>query len=264
MEKQEKTKELSKIESLLDRKLEPIVKSLEDMMTKISKLDSIEQSLIFLSNRYDELVEKVEKLESENENLAQENGNLKIEMHRTTNCISQLKEELNELEQYGRRDCLEIRGIPVVEDEDTDNLVKQVGQLIDVEVEEDDISISHRLFAPRSQGGSRNRAIQDPAIIVKFVRRNLRDEFYSARSQLRSKTTRDLGMMRINERKIFITESLTQQNRKIFNRCLQAKRELKFQFLWTSHGKILLRKDGSSPAITITKDSDLDRVYDQH
>ena len=161
-------------------------------------------------------------------------------------------------------DCLEIRGIPVVDDEDTNDLVKQVGQLIDVDVDEDDISISHRLAAPKSQGGPRDRVIQNPAIIVKFVRRDLRDEFYSARNQLRSKTTRDLGMMRINERKIFITESLTQQNRKIFNRCLQAKSDLKFQFLWTRHGKILLRKDGSSPVIAITKDSDLDRVYHQN
>ncbi|KAK3715348.1 hypothetical protein QZH41_001339 [Actinostola sp. cb2023] len=97
------------------------------------------------------------------------------------------------------RDCLEIRGIPLHRDEDADDLAKKVGELIDVEIDDDDISISHRLQYDGKQPSSGSRAAPkyDPAIIVKFVRRNFRDEFYKARKHLRNKSTRDLGFTRI-------------------------------------------------------------------
>ena len=49
------------------------------------------------------------------------------------------------LEQYMRRDCLEIRGIPVLTGEDTSQFVKKVWEIIEVQVQDQDISISHRL-----------------------------------------------------------------------------------------------------------------------
>ena len=83
--------------------------------------------------------------------------------------LKQLKADLNELQQYSRRHCLEIRGNPFHQDEDTDDIVKKVAEIIDIDVE-DDISISHCLPTD-------SKVKRDPAIIVKFVWRNTRDEF---------------------------------------------------------------------------------------
>ena len=113
--------------------------------------------------------------------------------------------------------------------------MKEVGKLIHVEVNDKDISTSHQLSAPRNLDPIGQREKQEQAIIVKFVRRDLRDNFYSSRNNLRHRSTRDLGMVRLEEQRIFISESLTQQNRKLFNRCLQAKRDLHFQHIWTKH-----------------------------
>ena len=52
---------------------------------------------------------------------------------------------LNELEQYGRRECLELRGIPVTDHENTTELVCQVANLVGVEISESDVSTSHRI-----------------------------------------------------------------------------------------------------------------------
>ena len=125
-----------------------------------------------------------------------------------------------------RRDCLEVRGIPIQDQkEDTDAIIRKVGSLIG----ENEISISHRLPSSRSLEGSGNQ--RSPAIIVKFVRRDVRDSFYKARSGLRNKSTKDLGIKRIAERKIFIAESFTQKNKCLFNKCLGAKRDLNYKFL---------------------------------
>ena len=63
-------------------------------------------------------------------------------------------------------------------------------------------------------------------------------------------------MLRETVQKIFISESLTQRNKKLFNQCVKAKKEKKFKFPWTSSGKILLRKDSSHPAIQIKNAND--------
>ena len=79
--------------------------------------------------------------------------------------------------------------------------------------------ISHRLAAKSNShaGALRN----DPAIIVKFIRREVRDKFYTSRKYLRGKSTKDIGLTKVAEhRKIYIGESLTQQNRKLSNLCL--------------------------------------------
>ena len=87
-----------------------------------------------------------------------------------------VQKSLNDLEQYTRRDCLEIRGIPLPEDsrlEDTNDILLQLSQKMDIPLERNDISVSHRIRS--------SRASVDPAIIVKFVRQEMRESLYRSR-----------------------------------------------------------------------------------
>ena len=85
------------------------------------------------------------------------------------------------MEQCSRRECLEIKGIPVLEGEDTNKLVMNVGELVGVEIEQDHISVSHRL--PSSSKYKSKKS--EPAIIVKFVRRDVKERFYKSRKHLK-------------------------------------------------------------------------------
>ena len=52
----------------------------------------------------------------------------------------------HDLEQYTRRECVEIRGIPVAanpSEEQTNNIVKDVGKVLRVDITENGISVSH-------------------------------------------------------------------------------------------------------------------------
>ncbi len=57
-----------------------------------------------------------------------------------------LSKEINDIQQYQQRDCCEITGLPVVPVEDTRELVKKVGLLMDLELTDEDISVPHRLL----------------------------------------------------------------------------------------------------------------------
>ena len=48
--------------------------------------------------------------------------------------LKQLKESYNQLEQYSRRDCIQIQGISQQRLENTNEIIKNVGRLIHVEI----------------------------------------------------------------------------------------------------------------------------------
>ena len=142
--------------------------------------------------------------------------------------------------------------------EDTNKIVKDVGKLAGVEIEDADISTSHRLpVNPKKQ--------LPPSIIVKFSRRDVRNQLYSAKKKLSNKIVKDLGMTSsANHNKIYISESLTQRNRELFNKCLKARKDHQFKFfLWTTNGRILVRKDETYPATHIKDEKTLQAFIEQ-
>ena len=118
----------------------------------------------------------------------------------------------NEKNQYERRECLEIRGIPLTNTVgNTDDIIKEVGKLVDVELVDQDISVSHRLPQRKSFCMRARFNVGPPPIIVKFTRQNVKERLYRARRKLNGKTTFDLGY--IEDNKIYLAESLTEINR---------------------------------------------------
>ena len=71
-----------------------------------------------------------------------------------------------------RRDCLKITGNPVVPNHSPALLVKEMSDIMGVNLNENDISIAHRL-PPMKKVKDR--------LIVKFTRREKREEIYNKR-----------------------------------------------------------------------------------
>ena len=124
--------------------------------------------------------------------------------------------------------------------ESTNHIVRQVAELLDIDIEEEDISISHR-FPPGKPWEDSDGTLhqpEPPAIIAKFVRRNDAIEMYRSRYKLRGKTTSDIRGLSSNQsnadNNIYIQESLTPARRKLFKSCLKVKKELNFQSISTS------------------------------
>ena len=235
------------------------IDNLKPLKDKIDELDNtvkeMSVSLSFLSDKYDDLYQKVKQLEEQNKEIVEESTRLKQEIIILSQNVATKKDIVDNLHQYSRRDCLKITGIPEFPQENTDKIIKDLGSIIGVNIR-DDISVSHCL--PVSNSGKKNT---NPAIIVKFVRRHVRDAFYNAKKILNGKSTKNLGFHRTRERKIYISESLTQKNKHIFKRRYKAKMGLNFCFIWTRHGMIFLRVDQNSPVISINNGKDIESLY---
>ena len=103
------------------------------------------QSLDFIGKEYEDLKNKVIIMEETNKNLDQKNSSLPRQVAGLTNELRQCKNKQDEQEQYIRRECAEIRGVPARRGENTNEIVQKVGALMDLDVDDSEISISHRV-----------------------------------------------------------------------------------------------------------------------
>ena len=206
-----------------------------------------------MKSKYEELMKSTKALNEENAKLKEENNQLRLQMMSISIRLSKVEDDQESTNLYLRRECLEFHGIPVNRSENTDTIVQNIAELLDVDINEGDISKSHRLPSKRNQ---------IPPIIAKFTNRNLRDKIYTKRKSLKSYTTADLGFSQ--DHKIYINESLTQKAKGIFNEVNEFKKTRNFKFIWTKYGKTYLRKDEHTEAISFPTLRDFIKFKDRY
>ena len=220
------------------------------------RLDEFEKTLSFFSKQYDQLIKithttkkQMQQIESKIEDQGKTITGLKNDYD---NMVA-----IDEIQQYQRRDCLEITGIPTLPNDKPKNIVMELGATLGVLLNENDISTAHRLPPTRK--------IQD-RIIVKFVRRDIREEIYKKRKVLNGKLTdclpsvnAEIGKSISQPTKIFINESLTAYRKRLFGKIHDYRRQHNYKFIWTANWKILLRQTESSPVNSFTTEEEFQR-----
>ena len=212
------------------------------------KLLTIENSQQLISNKFDETIQSYSKNKKQVDQrlkyLEENFKSINESLNNTRDSLYKLHCETDEIEQYLRRDYLEIVGIPTTADDNPKELVKELSYQLDIDLKDEDLSIVHRLPDSRS---TKNR------IIAKFVRRDKKDELFSSRNNLKGKTANCIPTVKADKNiqekrsKIFINESLTSYRKKLFGKIYQFKKQNKFKHIWTMNGKIYLKKDDQCP-----------------
>ena len=121
--------DFKKIEKLLDSKFKTVITKFENLDAKVN--DALD-SLSFLSQKYDDLIKEVSQFKQENQELKKQVAFLTNNLMETTKGFNVIKEAQDDLEQYGRRDCLEFRGIPQVAGEDINDIVINIAEKVGV------------------------------------------------------------------------------------------------------------------------------------
>ena len=152
--------------------------------------------------------------------------------------------QINELEQYSRRLCVNVSGIPETANESTDQIVTDLGKMCGVTLTAADLDRTHRIGKASGTG---------PRIIIaRFVSFAKRQEFYNARRELRKpKPVRGSTVSTETAGKTFVTDNLTRQNQHVMYVARCMKKEGKLHSAWTDVGrmKIRLREGGPTKII---------------
>ena len=244
--------------SMLLKQEENINKRLDQMANKIdninnnfsekfsaleNKLKDLEKSTNFVSGQYDSQKNMLNNMLKKQADLEKENSEFKKEIKSLERKIEVSYQELNDLQQYSRRECVEIAGVPTTENENSEGVAIKVFREIGVDISPDQITACHRVPSKRGI----------PVIIAKMLNRKSVGQILANRKKLKGKTASQLGFPHEGDEqsssKVFINESLTKYNKELYRAVREKAKEKNWKFTWTWNGRIFARKEeASAPA----------------
>lgn len=218
----------------------PEIKSkVDDIILVKQTVEKMEHSVEHLSDQYDDVLKEMQRQSHDIDTLKKKVQ--KIEASSSGQGVQSLQRQVNNLEQYLRRQNLEIHGIPEAANETLlSTLHELAGKLELPEVKETDIDGLHRL--PAKPG-------KIPAILVRFVSRKMRDNWMEKRGQLKA-----------NNSEVYFLDNLTPQTKKLLWMMKAKAAEMGYEYAWQRNGKLLVRRADGEPVIRVECEADLDKI----
>ncbi|XP_077969133.1 uncharacterized protein LOC144422950 isoform X2 [Styela clava] len=229
-----------------------ILNDLNQSMRDIrSELTEIKESRAFHTRLYDDLAKKNKFLEKQASDNKKTIESLLDRIHDLEEDLFYVSEKVEDQERRGRLENLESHGVPISENENTDQIVCNIAKMVGVEIQASDISTSHRM----PTGIEKTRT---PAITAKFVHRKNKIKIFEKRKLLRSvKSSTDFK----HPSKIFIAENLTAINKDLYFRARSAKNNCGYRYTWTSNGKVFVKKNSDvKNSLYIRCEEDLSKI----
>lgn len=204
----------------------------------------ITKALDFMSMKYEEYKLKMDKNEEERKT--------------QISYIKALETRVEQLERNARQSCIEIRNVPRNTSENKEhliNILKNIGTAIKSDILDSDIKDIFRYNAKSSP---------KLPITVEFTSVVRKEAFLESMRQYKriNKTVLSTSQAKVDDRiePIYISESLTPQNKKIYAMARKFSMENSYKFCWTTHGNIYLRKEEGSKAVRVFNEEDLNKL----
>ena len=211
---------------------------------------------------YDQKIEldslKASIKETENKNTAME-----AELFAARNKIDEQEEEIAELyrlqdnlEQYTRKQSLEVCGIPASAYASTEGAVLKIASALDVPMSAEDINISHKI---KSNGVG--------TILVKFQSHKAKSRLYKARTKLKNFRLTDIfpdvstaTRVAAGTGRIFINENLTSYRKDLLRKANDKRKDGLIISVWSMDGKIFVKTSPDGAPVRIYEKEDLENL----
>lgn len=211
------------VQSIADALRDTVISRISDTMTVM--VEAIVKGVIAgLSTR-------IGKLESENELLKAR--------------VYALEGMADTAEQYSRRNCLRVAGVPESPGENTDDIIIGLCKDMGTSVSLPEIDRTHRVGKPDPSGK------KPRAIIVKFATYRARQTVYKKRTTLRQ----------CGHGGVFLNEDLTRARADLLYQARQLVRSNRIESAWSSDGTILVKAAGSIRRIQTPADLSVFKVH---
>ena len=205
----------------------------------------LKDSMELMSNKHDEFLVKIVSLEKERK--------------ADRLLIQELEEKLETLERKSRSTGIEIRNIPKQNDETKEKLCSEViklGKTLNVEIDGSKIQDIYRLKSKDSSN----------PVIVNLTTVLLKDSVLRAAKHFNKSKPREekLNTTHINSKyqpkPLYIAETLTQKNQRLYFLARQFQKSHGYNFCWTANGIVYLKNTEGSAHIRINTDADINKL----
>lgn len=241
--------------------LSDISKHMSKMFTAFeSKIDkhfeSINNAISTMKYEITDNTRRIGLLEVDSSSQAEDIANVKTCNNRINDDLTRLESAINYQDQLSLLTSLEVHGLPFEVNENIVIKFLNVAKALDTDLVEQDIANIYRL---KKNGDSINANIP-PITIVKLTRQILRDNLIAKRKERKIFLTDDIGLTTGGKWNIYLNESLTHYNRRIYSAALNLRREKKLKYVWISNGKIFYRKDDGEQRYQLLGLDDLKKI----
>lgn len=203
---------------------EPMMEILTSMKSEISEIN----------NRVKTLLEENSKLKATIEVSRNVTNLLKTK-------ITALETQQNKTDQYSRRECLEISGIPRdIDNDDLESKSLEIFKSIGVNLSPEKIHACHRIGR------------KGETTIIKLVNRKDVQLILANKKKLKDTDKTRLGFE--NGTKVFINESLCPYYKGLWTKAKKLLKHELIQSFWTSNGTVKVRSIGEDKAVPVFHD----------
>jgi len=207
------------------------------------QLGELTHSVKFVSDSFDSFKSDIGEIKKANEQLITENQKLKEE-------VKFLSKRNEILEEYTRRENLLLTGIPATKNENMDEILQGVASALQVsDFSSNEISVAHRL-------PSMNRETT-PMIVVRFVRRSMRDKWMTAFQTIsrEDRSSPGIDVKKINRNlpngHFRLMNQLTAKSAKELKAARELARENDWKFVWFRGSQMCAKKSEGSPVFKV-------------
>lgn len=211
-----------------------------------TRWDKSDTKLTALQTDVNKLVSDVGELKCQYESLkvvvdgtVSDVGELRSENARLAREITFLKDNVADLQQQTRKNNIIISGVPKTTNENVFFILDNMARLLNLNHSRDDISAAHRLPAPRGDSA------RPPNIVVCFVSRAVKGFWLQARKDRKTLSARELHAS-FPDQPVWLNDHLTQENAELFREARQLRRDNKLAAVWTSDGRVLIKRTPTS------------------
>lgn len=220
----------------IDRKLGELKSQL---FTKLeTELADLKKSTQFVSDRYDDINEKLNKILD----LPKQHQKIMEDLENKEKRIVALETKISESEQRELKTCVEVNGFRVSPNEPPQEIANRISSAFGINLETMD---QFKYIKPTE--------IKPPRLIFTFKDETKKITMMNARKN----NNVSLLLADVNK-KVYVNEALTPYYKNLlWNTKIRAK-EKKIKFIWFKNGKLLARKSEDSPIIEIKNHYDLE------
>lgn len=240
-----------------------LMREIKEISIKLNPLDAIVADIKLLK----ENIAQLQKTNNQNSNVVQELSKKILNVESRVSVLEKQKDNITSLQQkvdaldaqihtrdqWVRLNNAEIKGVPLKVGENLLEIVTSIGSAIGYSISKGQINYITRV--PNRDPNSAK------PIIVCFNNRFDKEDFVAASRRYSHKsllTASSLGLQSSN--KIYVNDHLTSRNKVLLNKAKNMAQEKNYVYVWVKNTKILIRRNATSPILTIKTEADLQKI----
>lgn len=173
--------------------------------------------------------------------------------------IDVLEKEVNYLHQKRRDKCIEIIGVPKVNDNNALNCAKKIfSDALNINITDDQIDNCFVKKIKKIDNFHSKNSYMD-ILCVKFVSLNCKKLVMKSKYSNKDKLTSRLFGCNVDVNNIYVNDSLSIFTRRLLKEAQALKKKKKIKFVWIRNGSVLIRKGDGDKVLVVNSLEDLSK-----